>query len=228
MEFNGKFWLKSMAYILIILIMIVVFYAIGGWYQARKDAGELQQIISDMQDTELGIVDLGGGDDGITRKEWIVKVEDPNFGAHGGYDYDTAGAGDNTITQTLAENLAFENFQSGYQDIRKMGYAIGLESALSKDEIFILYLNTVRMGRFPTGWVEGFHRASKLYFRKNASELSDDEFIELIAVLIAPSELRLDKPSEKREERLARIKLLLDDECAPAGHDDIWLDGCAS
>lgn len=225
MEFNGKFWIKSIAYLLIILIMIMLFYAIGGWYQARKDAGELQQIISDMQDTELGIVDLGGDNDGKARKEWIIKVEDPNFDTHGGYDFDTAGA--DTITQTLSENLAFADFQPGYQNIRKMGYAIGLESALSKDEIFILYLNTVKMGRFPTGWIEGFHRASKLHYRKDTAELNDDEFIELIAVMISPSELRLDRINEKRDQRVARIKRLIDDECTPTDHDDIWLDGCA-
>ena len=227
MEFNGKFWLKSIAYILIFLIMILFFYAFTGWYQARKDADELRQITQDMIDTGLGIDDLGVNQSGGNRSSFIIQVEDPNFLNHNGVDFSTAGAGSTTITQSLAKRLAFSNFKSGYQKIRQTGYAIGLESKLEKDEIFILFLNTAQMGRFPTGWIEGFHRAAKLYYRKNTAELSDEEFIELVSVLIAPSELRLDQESPKRNERVARIRKLLDNECAPLDHDDVWLEGCA-
>ena len=52
------------------------------------------------------------------------------------------------------------------------------------------------------------------------AEISDDEFITLISVMIAPSELRLDKPNTKRDKRIKRIKRLLQDECAPNGHND--------
>jgi len=158
----------------------------------------------------------------------IIAVEDPNYLNHSGYDFSTAGAGATTITQSLAKRLAFKNFEPGYQKIRQTGYAIGLETVLSKNEIFILFLNTAQMGPSPTGWIESFHRASKLYFRKPTSDLNDDEFIELIAVMIAPSELRLDHPNPKREDRVKRIKLLLANQCTPNGHDDVWLEGCSS
>ncbi len=228
MEFNGKFWLKSIAYILIILIIIVIFYAFIGWYQARSDAQELQQIAQDMRDNGLSVEELGESEDGENRAALIIRVEDPNFYEHGGYDLSTAGAGQTTITQSLAKNLAFDDFKPGYQKIRQTAYAIGLEGAMSKDDIFILFLNTVQMGRFPTGWIEGLHRAAKLQYRKDTAELTDDEFIELVAVMIAPGDLRLDRESAERDERVERIKRLLANECTPIDHGDVWLDGCAA
>ncbi len=221
------FWIKLVSYFLLFLLMVAFFYAFTGWYQARNDADELRQIAQDMIDTGLGIDDLGVNRSGGNRSSFIIKVEDPNFLNHNGVDFSTDGAGATTITQSLAKRLAFSDFKPGYQKIRQTGYALGLESKLEKNEIFILFLNTAQMGRFPTGWIEGFHRAAKLYYRKNTVELSDDEFIELIAVLIAPSELRLDRENPKRDERMVRIKKLLANECTPLDHDDVWLEGCA-
>ncbi len=227
MKINIIFLLKLLGYSLLFLLVAALFYGAGGWYQARNDADGLRQITQDMIDSGLAVDDLGNNQSGSNRSTYIIKVEDPNFLHHKGVDFSTDGAGATTITQSLAKRLAFTNFKPGYQKIRQTGYALGLESKLEKDEIFILFLNTAPMGRFPTGWIEGFHRAAKLQYRKNTADLTDDEFIELIAVLIAPSELRLDRESSKRDERVLRIKKLLADECTPDGHNDVWLEGCA-
>lgn len=227
MKINIKFLIKSILYFICFLTSVILFYGAGGWFQARKDANALKNIVIEMQDANLGIADLGQSATGSNRASLILKVEDPEFLQHDATDFRAAG-GNRTITQSLAKRLAFENFKPGYHTIRQIGYAIGLESALTKDEIFILFLNTARMGRSPTGWIEGFHRASKLHFREPTANISDDEFIELISVLIAPEQLRLDRPSAKRDERIRRIKKLLNNQCTPASHDDVWLEGCAS
>jgi len=227
MRINIKIWLKSFAYFIIFLGFVILFYGFSGWIQARNDAPELKKIVQDMTNTGLGIDDLGVNEQGKNRTEFIIKVEDPNFFNHNGYDLSTAGAGATTITQSLSKRLAFEEFKPGYQKIRQTGYAMGLETVLNKDEIFILFLNTVHMGRFPTGWIKGFHRASKLQYRKAVIDISDDEFIALTSVMIAPSELRLDFSNPKRDERIKRIKKLISNKCTPNDHDDVWLDGCA-
>lgn len=227
MSITIKFWLKLLGYFLLFLLAIALFYGAGGWYQARNDANELRQIVKDMVDNQLGINDLGISQSGGSRSSFIIIVEDPNFLSHNGVDFSTAGAGATTITQSLAKRLAFNNFKPGYQKIRQTGYALGLETALEKNEIFILFLNTAHMGPYPTGWIKGFHRASKLQYRKAAAEISDEEFIALLSVMIAPAELRLDKPNAKRDERIERITKLLSDQCAPLDHGDVWLEGCA-
>lgn len=227
MKINVTFWIKSLSYFLLFLLVIALFYGASGWYQARNDADELRQIAKDMVDNGLGINDLGINQLGGNRSSFVIKVEDPNFLNHNGVDFSTDGAGATTITQSLAKRLAFDNFKPGYQKIRQTGYALGLETKLEKNEIFILFLNTVHMGPYPTGWVKGFHRASKLQYRKSVAEISDEEFIALLSVMIAPAQLRLDKPDEKLQERIERITKLLSEDCTPLDHDDVWLEGCA-
>ncbi len=227
MKINITFWLKSLGYFLLFLLVIALFYGAGGWYQARNDADELRQIAKDMADNGLGINDLGSNQSGGNRSTFIIKVEDPNFLNHNGVDFSTDGAGATTITQSLAKRLAFSNFKPGYQKIRQTGYALGLETKLEKNEIFILFLNTAHMGPYPTGWVKGFHRASRLQYRKPASQINDEEFIALLSVMITPAQLRLDQPNAELEERIKRITKLLEDQCTPLDHSDVWLEGCA-
>lgn len=224
----AKLGLKILAYLFLFICAFIFFYGAAAWVQARNDADELRQIAADMRDNGLAADNLGVSESGDNRAQYIVMVEDPDFLNHNGVDFTTAGAGVATITQSLATRLAFESYQSGYHKIRQIGYALGLETVLTKDEIFTLALNTMHMGRSPTGWIEGFHRASKLHYRQVAADISDEEFIALVAVMIEPSELRLDVPSAKRNERIKRIERLIVGECAPNDHDDIWLEGCAT
>lgn len=227
MKINPFFLMKSVIYFLIFLLVAILFYAASGYISARNDASELRNIAQEMIDIGQGADALGNSIEGKNRSSFIIKIEDPNFYNHNGIDFKTLGAGYTTITQSLAKRLAFKEYRFIYQKIRQTGYAMGLETVLSKDEIFTLYLNTVHMGRFPTGWIEGFHRASKLQYRENVADISDDEFIELLSVMIAPGELRLDQVSAKRDERVRRIKKLLENGCTPTSHNDIWLEGCA-
>lgn len=74
-------------------------------------------------------------------------MEDPGFAEHDGVDFSTPGAGLTTITQSAAKRLAFETFRPGIGKIRQTGYAMGLESRLSKDQILALWLDTLEMGR---------------------------------------------------------------------------------
>jgi len=49
----------------------------------------------------------------------------------------------------------------------------------------------------------------------------------LVAVLIAPSRLAMDLEYAETAERVARIKRLIAQECAPIDNSDVWLEGCA-
>jgi membrane peptidoglycan carboxypeptidase len=108
-----------------------------------------------------------------------------------------------------------------------MGYAMGLESRLSKQQILALYLNTVWMGRGPNGPMAGYFATSSTIYGKQPSALSNREFMTLVAVPIAPRELTLAHPNQQLLERVTRIERLLQKRCRPTGLRDVWLDGCA-
>lgn len=200
-------------------------YAFGGWRDAASGASALKIEAQGLIATGHGPLDLGAD-----RLALLVRVEDPNYWAHEGVDFTTPGAGATTITQSLSKRLAFKNFRKGLPKIRQTAFALSLETHLSKDEILALALDRASMGRGPSGGesVTGFFRASQAFFGAPPREVDDDEFVALVAVLIAPDALSLSGPSKAREERIARIKRLATSVCAPASHGDVWLVGCAA
>ncbi|PRD45425.1 glycosyl transferase [Phyllobacterium phragmitis] len=155
-----------------------------------------------------------------------MTVEDPNFANHSGVDFSTSGAGATTITQSASKRLAFEKFQPGVGKIRQTGYAMGLESRLSKDQILALWLETLEMGEGPEGWMTGFYKASSAIYGRPPAELSNSEFIRLVAVLIAPGSYKLRENDTALNERVGRIERLVAGTCAPEGLSDVWLEGC--
>jgi hypothetical protein len=200
-------------------------YAFGGWRDAASDAAALKADAQRLIANGHGPGDLGAG-----RLALLVRVEDPNFWSHNGVDFATPGAGATTITQSLSKRLAFKDFRKGLPKIRQTAYAISLENHLSKDEILALALDRAQMGRGPAGGerVTGFFRASQAFFGAPPRMVAEDEFVALIAVLIAPDALSLAAPGKALDGRIRRIKALAEGACAPASHDDVWLEGCAA
>ena len=82
------------------------------------------------------------------------------------------------------------------------------------------------MGHGPDGWMTGFFRASNAIYGKAPAELSEREFLSLVAVLIAPSTYHLGKDDPKLEDRVARIERLVAGSCTPLDNGDVWLEGC--
>lgn len=168
----------------------------------------------------------GGNSLGAAHRAILLAVEDPKFSTHPGVDFSTPGAGLTTITQSAAKRLAFEKFHPGIGKIRQTGYALGLESRLSKEQILALWLETLEMGNGPNGWTVGFHSASSAIYGRPPAELTEAEFIRLAAVLIAPASYDLVRSDARLDERTARIQRLVAGTCAPAGFSDVWLEGC--
>jgi membrane peptidoglycan carboxypeptidase len=140
----------------------------------------------------------------------------------------TPGAGFTTVTQSLAKRLAFAHFRPGLSKIRQTAYALGLEKRLSKVQILALYLDTVEMGRGPRGWTKGFFDTSLQIYGRPASELDDQQFFAMVAVLIAPAQFNLRSPDARLNGRVGRIERLIADKCQPLNFRDVWLQGCAS
>ncbi|NKB84716.1 transglycosylase domain-containing protein [Brucella grignonensis] len=212
---------KFTGFFLVLLIATAALYGGKGYWDALSDAPQLRQRADDL---------IAQGRDGASLgAEYLailLQVEDPNFANHAGVDFSTAGAGATTITQSASKRLAFNKFHPGIGKIRQTGYAIGLESRLSKEQILTLWLDTLEMGEGPDGWMTGFHKASSRIYGRPPAELSNTEFIRLVAVLIAPGSYKLRENDTALNERTDRIERLVAGSCAPEGLSDVWLNGC--
>ncbi|WP_082817861.1 transglycosylase domain-containing protein [Thalassospira sp. MCCC 1A02491] len=199
----------------------LVGYGGSGWLDARSDSEVLALQADNLIADGFGPEALGS-----ERLKWLLAIEDPDFYGHNGIDVFTAGAGKTTLTQSLAKRLAFDDFRPGIGKIRQTGYALGLEQELTKEQILSLFLKTAEMGNGPNGWMVGFFEASQVLYGYAPGSITRDEFLRLVAVLIAPSRLHLLKPNDELIDRVERIDKLLRNECSPKANKDVWLSEC--
>ncbi|WP_235889191.1 transglycosylase domain-containing protein [Glacieibacterium frigidum] len=213
--------LKLGAAIVVLVALAIGVYGGIGYLDALDDAPALKKRAAGLIAARRGPADL------TPRKlDQLIRVEDPSFWQHNGIDVTSSGAGITTLTQSLAKRTAFTRFRPRIGKIRQTTYALGLERRLTKVEILALGLDTAQMGRGPKGWMQGVFTASEQVFGKRPADLSDRQWLRLVAVLIAPGTFRLSAPDARLDERVARIEKLLDGRCRPRSNGDVWLDGC--
>jgi membrane carboxypeptidase/penicillin-binding protein PbpC len=212
---------KFLAAVFLLLVAAALIYGVAGYFDALSDADGLA-----LRADALVAERHGGKDLGDDRVETLLLVQDPAFHSHAGLDFTTPGAGVTTVTQSLAKRVAFRKFKPGIGKIRQTGYALGLERKLTKDQIIALWLDTLEMGRGPDGWMTGFFVASQAIYLRPPAELTDREFLSLVAVLIAPATYDLGRTDTQLEERIARIEKLVSGACTPTDNGDVWLEGC--
>lgn len=138
----------------------------------------------------------------------LIATEDVRFHQHSGIDArglgrvlvysilmnDRSSGGGSTITQQLAKNLFprdTTSFKSaigrkahlGIAKFKEWVTAIKLERNYTKDEIIVMYLNTVPFG----GITYGIKSAAKTYFNKPTDSLNIEESALLVGILKAPT-----------------------------------------
>ncbi|WP_298812837.1 transglycosylase domain-containing protein [uncultured Roseibium sp.] len=213
--------IKITAAAVLLLFLGVLGYGAYGYFDALAASEELE-----ARAESLLAENLGGSSLGEERYRQLLVVQDPAFEQHSGVDVTTPGAGITTVTQSLAKRVGFENFTPGIGKIRQTGYALGLETRLSKEQIMALWLDTLEMGRGPDGWVTGFHRMSEAVYGATPDIIADDEYLSLLAILISPGRYNLGSDDQALQERTARIRRLVSGECAANDNSDVWLEGC--
>lgn len=109
--------------------------------------------------------------------------------------------GGSTITQQLAKNLWFTQEKKLERKFAEVYAAFALEKALSKEDIFELYANTIYFG---SGYY-GIADAAQGYFGKKPSELTDYECAMLAGLPNAPSAYSPDASPELAKQRLSIV-----------------------
>ncbi len=129
-----------------------------------------------------------------------IDTEDERFYEHGGYDIigmlravanNFLGGsleGASTITQQLVRNTILSDEATDIsieRKIREIELAIEMEEIYNKDEILLMYLNTINYG----DGCYGIEAAAQHYFSKSANELTLAEAATLVGIPQSPSYL---------------------------------------
>jgi penicillin-binding protein 2D len=91
--------------------------------------------------------------------------------------------GGSTLTMQLAKNLFLSPEQTLSRKFTEINLAMELEKKYSKEDILLLYLNTVYLGR----GAYGIWAAAQEYFKKTPDKLSINEAAMIIGLLKSPS-----------------------------------------
>jgi 1A family penicillin-binding protein len=145
----------------------------------------------------------------------LIATEDRDFYNHNGISLKGLGRaifktltgstqGGSTITMQLARNLFLTQEKTISRKLKEMELAEELEKKFSKDEILLMYLNTVYWGH--SSW--GIWAASEEYFGKTPDKLSITESAALIGMLQSPG---LYDPAKHPSNTLARRNAVLYD-----------------
>jgi penicillin-binding protein 1A len=132
-------------------------------------------------------------------KNALIATEDKRFFSHKGYDTrsyfrvfikgillgDNSSGGGSTLTQQLVKNLYGRTYSGvlslPVNKLKEIIVATRMEEVYTKDELLLLYLNSVPFGED----VYGVESAAQRYFNKPASKLKIEESAVLVGMLKA-------------------------------------------
>lgn len=202
------------------LLFFIILSALGTFFIAQRATQIYETLLSDAVYDRNGIpLSIKANSKGLYNypltsmgsdfTSLLIAKEDRFFYYHPGINpfstlralyhflqYDNAG-GASTITQQLAKNiLGTEHTRTVKNKLKETLYAISLELYTDKDDILLMYANTVSLGN----QVQGFEAGSRAYFGKSFRDTTRYEHIALLATLANPSKRN---PWEKENEAYA-------------------------
>jgi membrane carboxypeptidase/penicillin-binding protein len=208
------------------LLLLAVLTAVGiqfGWAYYR--APQLVERFERSTPLRLDPAEFGK-----TRLKWLLAVQDPTFYRNDGVDGTTPGAGYTTIAQAIVKFVFYKNFRPGllrWRKIQQILIALAFNARVSKEEQLRLFVNGVYLGSQNGHAVRGFAEASDGYFGKSFARLSDEEYLQLVAMILAPKAYSLSEHPDQNRERVQRIKRLLAGKCRPTSVEDVEYSSCA-
>lgn len=211
----------------IAIAVAMLIFGVGGYeyFKLSQAQGRTEELFKLYKSADFA--GLKWSDLNDWQKSALIKVEDPEFFSHKGVDFGTQGAGLTTITQAVVKRLYFERFTPGFQKIEQSLIAhYAVTPAVAKEVQLTAFLNVSYMGTVDGRDIIGFADAARTYFSKPFAQLDQDEYLKLVAMLVAPNDLKPTANNEKAQVRVARIKKLIAGQCAAKNLRDVYLDAC--
>jgi membrane peptidoglycan carboxypeptidase len=141
----------------------------------------------------------------------LLAVQDRAFFRHHGIGLFDGPPLHTTLTQSLCKGLYFEGFSPGvlrHRKIALMAYAVGFDLRVPKERQLRLFVNHAYLGAANGVEVHGLPNAARAYFRRDLAELTDQEYLALVGMLVAPSTYHVllqPEASWKRARELATL-----------------------
>ena len=198
-----------------IAVLAVIVYYVGTVWRARARTPQIVQAALASGRIELRVSDLSGW-----QKCALIAIQDPDFYEHQGIMLPFWKSFTNTtITQAIVKRLYFNPFKPGIRKIRQTLIArYALHPLASKEDQLTLYLNLVWFANDSGGNpIFGFGSAARSFFNKPVAQLSEEQYIALVAMLDAPTLLNpLTHPRESAD-LVSRLKPHVNHSCG--SHD---------
>ncbi|OGF51261.1 MAG: hypothetical protein A2044_03380 [Candidatus Firestonebacteria bacterium GWA2_43_8] len=212
-----KIFNKTLTGLLILISIVTVYYA-AAVLKARVDTPRLIEEAAKKDN-----VTLQAGDLSKWQLDALLAIEDPKFYNHNGVDLKTPGAGITTITQGLVKKYYFNSFKPGIGKIKQTLIAVfALNSLVTKDDQLKLFINNIYLGNVEGKEVVGFDKAAKVYYKKPFNKLTKDEYLSIVAMIIAPENFNIIKNPGANAKRTERIKKVVSGEYKPKSLMDIY------
>lgn len=212
--------LKIFLFSLSLLLATIFVYYFIVVMNAREKTPEIVTNALSPESIQLEVGDL-------TKEQLdiLLKVHDPNFYNHNGFDISTPGAGVTTLSQGLVKLFYFDDFKPGLAKIKQTLIArFAFDPLTPKDTILKLFVNHAYMGQGNGRAMYGFGNAAEFYFDKRFKELNQDEYLALIAMIRAPDGFHYLRKREENNLRVVRIKKYLSGEYIPQDNSDFLYD----
>lgn len=207
--FRLSAWCAAGVFAFITLFVLLVWIGLFGKIPNKKDLKDIQNpIASEVYSADSVLLGryyqqdrspVDAKDIPESLKNALIATEDIRFYEHDGIDYrslfrvlfkslllqDEGSGGGSTITQQLAKNLyprkSYVMMSLPINKVREFLIAKRIENVYSKDEIIVLYLNTIPFADNTFG----VKTAADRFFSKKVKDLSVDQSAMLVGMLKA-------------------------------------------
>ena len=166
---NVKIILSALGFV---LAAIFIYYLVVVIKAREKTPAIVSEALSPRK-IHLELADLTD-----QQLEALLKVQDPNFYHHKGFDFTTPGAGVTSMSQGLVKKFYFDRFKPGIKKIEQTLVArFAFDALTPKDTILKLFINHVYLGHRGGKPIYGLEDASTLgvfqnYAVKNQGRIS--------------------------------------------------------
>ncbi len=116
-----------------------------------------------------------------------------------------ANQGGSSITQQLVKNLLLTKDQTLERKVKEAFMSVILETRLTKEEIFTLYVNQIYLGQQAGVSIYGVGEASNAYFGKDVSQLTLPEAAFLAGIIRSPNRYNPYKNADRVAERRNQV-----------------------
>ena len=199
----GRGWLKWLILLPLLLVAAVQLYfflQIWWWVGHNPDSTafmreQLSALRENNPNAQLQHIWVPYNRMSVNLKRAVIASEDANFNDHDGVDWNALEKayeknhqkrkvvrGGSTITQQLAKNLFLSGSRSYLRKGQELIITFMLESLMTKERIYEIYLNSVELG----SGVFGAEAAARHYYGTSAANLSAAQAARLAVMLPNP------------------------------------------